>query len=176
MKRIIKIIWHIKIRLLKIVSYINTNMYMKLLTRHLKKIGIVIKGSPKFIASDVYFDGKNYSYIHLGDNITISRQVMFLTHDYSVNVVEGIEGDYIRRNSGEKFLLKEIFIGDNVFIGARVSILPNTKIGNNCIIGACSVVKGNVPDNSVVIGNPWRIITTVDKLKDKLNPNDYFVE
>jgi len=163
-------------KLLKILSYLNTNLYMKLYTKHLKKIGLSINGVPKFISSDVYFDGKKYSAIHLGDNITISREVMFLTHDYSINVVLGSNGNYIRRNSKEKYQIMDIFVGNNVFIGARASILPNTKIGNNCIIGSCSVVKGTIPDNSVVIGNPCRILTTIDHLNDKMNTNTYYTE
>jgi maltose O-acetyltransferase len=45
-------------------------------------------------------------------------------------------------------------IGDNVFIGAGSIILPNVKIGNNVIIGAGSIVTKDVPDNSLVAGNP----------------------
>lgn len=137
---------------------------MKFFSRYLKKIGVSIAGKPKFISPDVYFDGKRYTSIHLGDNVTISREVMFLTHDYSINVALGLDGQYVRRNMHEKYSVSGIRIGDNVFIGARVSILPNTTIGNNCIIGACSVVKGNIPDNSIVIGNPCKVIKTIDEL------------
>lgn len=49
-------------------------------------------------------------------------------------------------------------IGDNVSIGANVSIIGDVKIGNNVIIGAGSVVVKDVPDNCVVVGNPARII------------------
>ena len=49
-------------------------------------------------------------------------------------------------------------IGDNVSIGANVSIIGDIKIGNNVIIGAGSVVVKDVPDNCVVAGNPARII------------------
>ena len=64
--------------------YFNNKMYMRLYTNYLEKIGISINGKPKFINNDVYFDGNDYSKIILGDNITISREVMFLTHDYSI--------------------------------------------------------------------------------------------
>lgn len=52
----------------------------------------------------------------------------------------------------------EIFIGQNVFLGTSVIILRSTNIGNNCVIGAGSVLKGNYPANSIIVGNPARII------------------
>lgn len=58
-------------------------------------------------------------------------------------------------------MIGRISIGENSFIGCRCLILPNTEIGKNCIIGAGSVVKGRIPDNSVVVGNPAKIIGDV---------------
>lgn len=52
-------------------------------------------------------------------------------------------------------------IGDNVTIGANAVVIGNIKIGNNSIIGAGSVVIRDVPENSVVVGNPAKIINTV---------------
>ena len=52
----------------------------------------------------------------------------------------------------------ELVIGDNVFIGAGCIILPGTRIGNNCIVGAGTVCSGIIPDNSVIAGNKWRVI------------------
>lgn len=52
-------------------------------------------------------------------------------------------------------------IGDNVKLGASVTIIGPVKIGNNVIIGAGSVVTKDIPDNSVVVGNPARIIKTI---------------
>ena len=49
-------------------------------------------------------------------------------------------------------------IGDNVFLGANVVVIGNVKIGNNVAVGAGSVVVKDIPDNSVVVGNPARII------------------
>ena len=51
-----------------------------------------------------------------------------------------------------------VYIGNNVFIGMGATILMGADIGDNCIIGAGSVVKGTIPPNSVVAGNPARVI------------------
>ena len=55
-------------------------------------------------------------------------------------------------------IFKSVYIDDWSFIGAGAIILPGTKIGKYWIIGAGAVVKGDIPDYSVAIGNPARII------------------
>ncbi|MEG0894739.1 MAG: hypothetical protein RSC99_07620 [Clostridiales bacterium] len=124
----------------KAFSIISTKKYMQYFTWYIKRLGIKVLGMPKYIASDVYFDGNNYSKITLGDNITISREVMLLTHDYSITTVFASIGKRIERGEGEIYFSNNITIGNNVFMGARTSILPNTVIGDNFIIGACSVM------------------------------------
>ena len=57
------------------------------------------------------------------------------------------------------YLIPEI--GDNVSLGANVTIIGDIKIGNNVIVGAGSVVVHDVPDNSVVAGNPARVIKKI---------------
>lgn len=177
MNKLAKIFSVIKRQLIKKIVYVNVDLYMIFYIQYLKKIGIVIEGMPKFISPDTYFDGNDYSKIKIGDNVTISREVMLLTHDYSITTALASINRIIKRHQGELYFSREISIGNNCFIGARVSILPGSKIGNNVIIGACSVVKGNIPDNSIVIGNPYKIISNTDKWateKEKLK--DYKVE
>ena len=60
-----------------------------------------------------------------------------------------------------------VSIGDNCFIGARVTILPGVKIGNNVIVGAGSVVKGEIPDNSVIFGNPAKVVAQTSEWIEK---------
>jgi acetyltransferase-like isoleucine patch superfamily enzyme len=163
--------------IIKKLMYINVDIYMKCYTKYLIKIGININGTPKYICQDVYFDGNDYSKISIGDNVTISREVMFLTHDYSLTTAYASLGKKINRHEGEIYLSEKITIGDNCFIGARVSILPGSQIGNNVIVGACSVVKGIIPDDSIVIGNPCKIITSTTKWAEKkINSKTYLVE
>jgi len=57
--------------------------------------------------------------------------------------------------------LKCPIIGNNVNIGANVVIIGNIEIGDNCIIGAGSVIIKNIPKNSIVVGNPGRVIKVI---------------
>lgn len=58
-------------------------------------------------------------------------------------------------------------IGNNVFIGINSVILPNVNIGDNVIIGAGSIVSKSIPNNSVAVGNPARVISSIDEYVEK---------
>jgi len=102
--------------------------------------------------------------IELGDHVAIANGTVFITHDAGVRCFR------------DEFPIDDIFgeikIGNNVFIGINCTILPNTEIGNNCIVGAGSVVRGKFQDNSVIIGNPAKVLTNmaVQKLLYRTNP------
>lgn len=57
---------------------------------------------------------------------------------------------------------KTIKVGNNVWIGLNVTILKGTVIGNNCVIAAGSVVKGEFPDNVLIQGNPAVIVSNLE--------------
>lgn len=60
-------------------------------------------------------------------------------------------------------------IGDEVWIGTNAVIVGNIKIGNNVLIAPNSFVNCNIPDNSIVVGNPIKIIPNIDATKDYIN-------
>ncbi len=162
------------------IGYINTPIYMRLYLRWLKKHGMRFTGKPKWIANDVYFDGSDYSLITIGEGCTISRETMLLTHDYSVHTVLPELSNKVDENSyarlqvwdrqNKALIQRRIIIGNHSFVGARASLLPGTHIGNNCIVGAGAVVRGYVPDNTIVMGNPAVIYkSTSEWLVDKSN-------
>ena len=64
------------------------------------------------------------------------------------------------RNSGYEYGM-EVTVGDNVWIGGSVTIVPGVHIGNNVVIGAGSVVTKDIPDNVVAAGNPARVIKQI---------------
>jgi acetyltransferase-like isoleucine patch superfamily enzyme len=52
----------------------------------------------------------------------------------------------------------DIIVGDDVWLGARVMVLPGVTIGDGCVVGAASVVTKDLPPGSVAVGNPARIV------------------
>ena len=92
--------------------------------------------------------------ISIGSNVTITG-VRILTHDASLKKTIGYSK------------VGKVHIGDNVFIGYGSIILPDTTIGSKVVIGAGTVVAKNIPDNSVVVGNPCKIISTYDEYVEK---------
>ena len=57
---------------------------------------------------------------------------------------------------------KKVIIGNNVWIGSGSIILPGTSIGDNAIIGAGSVVNKDIPENTIAVGNPAKVIKKID--------------
>ena len=134
---------------------------MKWYLEMLKKIGMQFNGLPRYISSDAYFD--NFAAITLSERTVISKQCFFLTHDYSPTTAFYVTSKNLINTDTR--LEGRIVIKENVFIGLRVTILPNTIIEKNCIIGAGTVVKGHIPEGSVVVGNPAEIICSIDDYK-----------
>ena len=66
-----------------------------------------------------------------------------------------------RRAAGIEYA-RPVHIGNNVWIGAQVCVLPGVTIGDNCVIGAGSVVTRSIPANSLAVGNPCRVIKTLE--------------
>jgi acetyltransferase-like isoleucine patch superfamily enzyme len=145
----------------------NSEKYKKKYPLYLKELGINIsenyfKSGHGFIAPSVSFDGNDYSLITIGDATTISLDVVFLTHDYSIS--KGLK--MIDPKLNGRFL-KPISVGNNCFIGMRTILLPGTTIGDNVIVGAGSVVKGTFPDNVVICGNPAKVICSTEEWAKK---------
>ena len=88
--------------------------------------------------------------IEIGNHVVVSPGTTFITHDGSVWL--------FRDKHPNITVFGKISIGNNSFIGINCIILPGTEIGSNCIIGAGSVVRGKIPDKSVVMGNPAKVV------------------
>lgn len=105
--------------------------------------------------------------IKFHNNVVVTSGVVFMTHD-----VTNIMLNNISNNHYYKYYSGCIEVMNNVFIGSNSIILPNIKIGNNVIIAAGSIVTKDIPDNSVVAGNPARIIESFDKYLEKRKMKD----
>ncbi len=91
--------------------------------------------------------------ITIGTNCFIGPNSGFYTANHPLDIE--------RRNSGLE-QASPIVIGDNVWIGAGVTILPGVTIGEGSVIGAGSIVNKDVPANVLALGNPCRVIRSID--------------
>lgn len=98
--------------------------------------------------------------ITLGNNVHITDGVKFITHDGGTLLYRHLVPDLE--------ITKPITVGDNVYIGNNVIILPGVRIGSNVVIGAGAIVSRDIPDNSVAVGVPARVIKTADEYLEKL--------
>ncbi len=87
--------------------------------------------------------------VKFGDNVFIAPNCGFYTAGHPL--------DAETRNKGLEYAYP-ITIGNNVWIGAGVSVLPGVTIGDNTVIGAGSVVAKDIPANVLAVGNPCRVI------------------
>ena len=150
----IKNIWDSVYKLIMLkASYERRNNY-------LSKQGVWIGRGCRILT--VSFSTEPYL-VEIGDGARISTGTLFITHDGSVNCFPGdVDGG----------IFGKIKVGNNVFIGNNSIILLNTTIGDNCIIGAGSVVRGQFPDDSVIVGNPAKVFmkTSVQKMLFNMSP------
>ncbi|WP_085897627.1 acyltransferase [Limimaricola soesokkakensis] len=99
--------------------------------------------------------------ISIGSRTTIAAGVVILTHDGSTSLVRDAAGHRYQRYA-------PVLIGDDVFIGANSIIMPGVAVRSRCIVGAGSIVTKDVPEGSVVAGNPARVIQTFDNFSLKI--------
>lgn len=96
--------------------------------------------------------------IEIGDNTLIGGNAKILDNDF-----HPIEIEARNKDIKEKILAKPIKIGKNCFIGCNSIILKGTELGDGCIVGAGAVVSGKFEANSVIVGNPAKIIKRGEK-------------
>jgi acetyltransferase-like isoleucine patch superfamily enzyme len=95
--------------------------------------------------------------ISIGDRVTVTSGVQFVTHDGATWL--------LRDEKGRRYRYAPIEIGSDVFIGVNSIILPGVRVGNRVIVAAGSVVNRSIPDNCVVAGVPARFIRTFDEFE-----------
>jgi acetyltransferase-like isoleucine patch superfamily enzyme len=144
-----------------IISCIPTNLYFgygsKTAIEHSVSIGpgvnIVVKDNAKLtIGDNTYFTSDSHievvNNMSIGKNCAISWGVTIIDDDH-----HQLLDELVKHKMSSVLIIK-----DRVWIGCNVTILKGTEIGNNCVVGAGSVVKGVFPDNVLLAGNPAKII------------------
>lgn len=127
--------------------------------KYAKKVGVNFIGGGLHIYGLVSWSTEPWI-ITLGNNVHITDGVKFITHDGGTLLFRNIVPDLE--------ITKPIVVGNDVYIGNNVIILPGVTIGNKVIIGAGAVVTKDIPDNSVAVGIPARVIKTTDEYFEKI--------
>jgi len=91
--------------------------------------------------------------IKIGDNTNIGGNTKILDNDFHPLEIEARNADI-----KEKIGTRPIVIGKNCFIGCNALILKGTELGDGCVVGAGAVVSGKFEENTVIAGNPAKII------------------
>lgn len=136
---------------------ISSQKYVELL----RKRGIRIGENVNFrYPSHTLIDATRPCLVEIGNNIDINDNFTILTHDFGTFVFREYYHDFV--NSSGK-----VKIGNNIVFGRNVTLFKGVSIGDNCIIGAGSIVTKSIPDNSVVAGIPAKVICSLDEYYQK---------
>ena len=140
----------------------SSNKYIE----YLRKLGASIGENVTILAPRrAMIDERRASWISIGDNVILSAGCSIMAHDYSWSILHKSH-DVIYPTGGG-----HVNIGSNVFVGINSILLRNVVIGDNTIIGAGSVVSKSIPANSVAVGNPARVIMSLDDFCEKRKEN-----
>ncbi|MCH2193792.1 acyltransferase [Kordia sp.] len=141
--------------LVKMVSNFSPRRATNIQYKYFKKWGMKFNDKPNYISSKIWFDGTDYSLISIGKEVTMSSYTRVLTHDWSPHTIAKAFDIPQEKPLG---ILKGVEIGDFSFVGTGTILMPGSKIGKGCIIGAGTVVRGTIPDFSIYIGSPGKIV------------------
>lgn len=113
--------------------------------------GYNIEAGENFFANHncVILDGAK---VKFGDNVFIAPNCGFYTAGHPI--------DSARRNAGLEYAYP-ITVGDNVWFGGGVQVMPGVRIGSNVVIGGGSVVTHDIPDNVIAVGNPCKVLRAI---------------
>lgn len=95
------------------------------------------------------------SLVEIGDDVRINTGFTLMTHDGANMVLRRVYHEYIPCSGRVK-------IGNNVYFGRQCTVLKGVTIGDNCIIGYGSLVTRDIPANSVAVGRPAKVISSLD--------------
>lgn len=140
---------------IRLAPIIRPGFATKMAIKHYGRWGMRFVGTPNYLSARINFDGTDYSLIEIHEGVTMSSYVRVLTHDWSLYTVSKAFGHFSDHPIGK---IKGVSIGAYSFIGTGSIIMPGTRIGRGCIIGSGTVVRGHIPDYSIVIGSPGHIV------------------
>lgn len=100
--------------------------------------------------------------VQIGNDVLIASRVFISDHDHGNYGDTGVISLPSEPPSERRIQARPVVIEDRVWIGENVCILPGTRIGEGSVIGAGSVVKGDIPPHSIAVGVPARVVKRFD--------------
>lgn len=149
--------------ILKIHS-ICKNIYNKAYIEICKSKGMKVGNEVIFVEAPDF--GSEPFLIEIGERTKITAGCRFINHDGAMYTIRNMEKFSDARNFGR------IKLGKNCFVGNNCTFLPGSQMGDNCILGAGSVLNSSMPDNSVYAGVPAKFICTIDEYGNKALENN----
>lgn len=98
--------------------------------------------------------------VTIGDNVDMNMNFQILTHDWASLVFRSKYHDFVNSSA-------HVTIGSNIYFGTNVTILKGVTIGDNCVIGAGSLVTHDIPANSVATGIPCKVVCSLETYYSK---------
>lgn len=127
------------------VAYIN----------YLRSLGVKVGGGNSLRIKTFNIDLTRPSLITIGNNCYFNENFTLQTHDWVTNVFLNSNRDFVN-SSGR------VTIGNNVSFGQNVMVLKGVTIGDNCFIGAGSIVTKDIPANSIAVGVPCKVVMSLE--------------
>lgn len=126
----------------------------------LRRKGVDVGSNSYIYPINALIDVSRPSLVKIGSNCFVNQHFTLLTHDWVTKVFLETDRQFVN-SSGR------VIIGDNVSFGQNVMVLKGVTIGDNCFIGAGSIVTKDIPSNSVAVGAPCRVIMTIEEYYQK---------
>lgn len=149
----------------KIIRWLRVTIYSFIGNRMIGKSdgpifcgGLSILSKKTIVGKNVSFNGMRINgngYVHIGNNFHSGTDCQIITQNHNF---EGCKIPY-----DDSYIIKDVFIGDNVWLGNRVIILPGVKIEEGAIIQAGSVVVSDIPCCAIAGGHPAKVFSSRNK-------------
>lgn len=148
-------------KILKIIKEMWSRRNSASYLNYLRKKGVKI-GERCILRSpgSTRIDTQRPELITIGNDVDMNKNFQILTHDWGSRVFRGKYHDFLNSTG-------QVVIGNNIYFGTDVIVLGGVRIGNNCIVGAGSIVTHDIPENSVAVGTPCRVICSLDEYYEK---------
>ena len=123
--------------------------------RYFRRKGVEIGDGVEIFGASLFTFGSEPYLVTIGNQVTISHNVDFITHDGGMRVA--------RDRYPDAYLYGRIHIADRCFLGAHSIFLPGARVGAGSVVGSGSIVAGEIPSGVVAVGTPAKPIKLVEE-------------